>query len=148
MGVRLVRFCSVVVLVLLLAACGGGGSSATVVTYQRDWPDGYHEELTVTEDGKVTMRHGETLERMTLTADQVRQLRDALATGLPMGDQGDTLVRTVILANGTTHSPVRIEPGSSVELLETLMTTHSLGGVPAEGATPAPSHDMAVHTPS
>jgi hypothetical protein len=109
-----------------------------VVTYQRDWPDGFHEEATVLDDGKVTMRHGETLERLTLTADQVRMLRDALATGLPMGDQGDSVVRTVILGDGSVHSPVTVEPGSSVEVLEVLMTTHSLGGIQAEGVTPPP----------
>lgn len=133
-------------LMLLVTACGGG-SAATLVTYERDWSDGFHEELTVTDDGKVTMRHGEALERLTLTSDQVAQLRSALAAGLPMGDQNDTVVRTVVLANGTTHSPVRVEPGSSVEMLEVLMTTHTLGGIQAEGVTPAPmpSHDMGAH---
>ena len=81
------------------------------VTYQRDWPDGFHEELTVLEDGKVTMRHGEDLERLTLTADQCGSWKDSLASGLPAGDQGDSVVRTVILGNGTVHAPVRVEPG-------------------------------------
>ncbi|MBX3028950.1 MAG: hypothetical protein KF809_02200 [Chloroflexi bacterium] len=137
---------ALVTLALLVAACGGG-SAATLVTYERDWPGGYHEELTVTDDGRVTMRHGTVLERLTLTSDQVGMLRDALAAGLPMGDHGDALVRTVVLANGTSHSPVRVVPGSSVEILEILMTTHSLGGIQAEGATPAPvpSHDMGAH---
>lgn len=128
--------------VLVVGACGGGGQAATLVTYQRAWPDGFHEEVTVLEDGKVTMRHGDTLERLTITADQVRMLRDALEAGLPMGDQGDTVVRTVTLGNGTTHSPVRVEPGSAVELLEVLMTTHSLGGIEAEGVTPPPAHSQ------
>jgi hypothetical protein len=128
--------------VLVVAACGGGGQAATLVTYQRAWPDGFHEEVTVLEDGKVTMRHGDVLERLTITADQVGMLREALAAGLPMGDQGDSLVRTVTLGNGTTHSPVRVEPGSSVELLEVLMTTHSLGGVQAEGVSPPPRRSI------
>jgi hypothetical protein len=33
---------------------------------------------------------------------------------------------------------VTVEPGSSVEVLEVLMTTHSLGGIQAEGVTPPP----------
>jgi hypothetical protein len=125
---------------LVVAACGGGGQAATLVTYQRAWPDGFHEEVTVLEDGKVTMRHGDVLERLTITTDQVGMLRDALAAGLPKGDQGDSVVRTVTLGNGTTHSPVRVEPGSAVELLEVLMTTHSLGGIQAEGVTPPAGH--------
>lgn len=135
--VRLVGALCAVLLASVVVACGGDQAS-TVVTYQRDWPDGFHEEATVLDDGKVTMRHGETLERLTLTADQVRMLRDALATGLPMGDQGDSVVRTVILGDGSVHSPVTVEPGSSVEVLEVLMTTHSLGGIQAEGVTPPP----------
>ncbi len=131
----------VLLLLLTIVACGGG-QAANLVTYQRAWPDGFHEELTVQDDGRVTMRHGDTLERLTLTPEQVRTLRDALAAGLPMGDQGDSLVRTVVLANGTSHTPVRLAPGSAVEMLEILMTTHALGGVQAEGVTPAPSHGM------
>ena len=131
-----------VVLVVVVVACGGGQAS-TLVTYQRDWPDGFQEELTVLDDGKVTMRHGETLERLTLTADQVRMLHDSLATGLPMGDQGDSLVRTVIRADGSVHSPVMVERGSPVEMLEILMTTHSLGGIAAEGVSPPPERSTA-----
>jgi hypothetical protein len=139
---RLARVLSAVLLALVVIACGGGQAS-TLVTYQRAWPDGFQEELTVLDDGKVTMRHGETLERLTITADQVRLLRESLATGLPVGEQGDSLVRTVILGNGTSHSPVMVEPGSPVELLEVLMTTHSLGGVQAEGVTPPPERSAA-----
>jgi hypothetical protein len=127
----------VLLLALSLVACGGS-QAATVVTYQRAWPDGFHEELTVLEDGKVTMHHGDTLERLTLTGDQVQQLRDALAGGLTTGDQGDTLVRTVILADGLVHTPVRPVPGSAVDMLEVLLTTHTLGGVQVAGDTPPP----------
>ena len=101
-----------------------------LVRYERDWPDGYHEELVLADDGRVTMKHGDVLERLTLTSGQVDQMRAALGAGLPMGDLGDSLVRTVVLANGTSHSPVRPDPGSSVALLELLLTTHSLDGRP------------------
>ena len=77
-GRRLVGVLAALLLALIVAACGGSQAS-TLVTYQRDWPDGFHEELSVLDDGKVTMRHGDTLERLTLTADQVGMLRDALA---------------------------------------------------------------------
>jgi hypothetical protein len=127
---------------LVLVGCSAGGSGATLVRYERDWPDGYHEELALTDDGRVTMKHGDTLERLTLTAGQVEQVRTALSAGLPMGDMGDSLVRTVVLANGTSHSPVKPEPGSSVALLELLLTTHSLDGAPVPGASPLPSHAM------
>jgi hypothetical protein len=129
-------------LLLMLVGCSAGGSAATVVRYERDWPDGYHEELTITDDGHVTMKHGDTLERLTLTADQVRLVRDALAAGVPEGDQGDSVVRTVVLANGSSHTPVKPVPGSSVELLELLMTTHSLNGAAVPGSTRVPAHDM------
>ena len=98
-------------LLLLLVGCSSGGSSATVVRYERDWPDGYHEELTITEDGHVTMKHGDVLERLTLTSAQVQQIRDALAAGVHQGDEGDSLVRTVVLANGTSLSPVKTGRG-------------------------------------
>jgi hypothetical protein len=127
-------------LLLLLAGCSSGGPAATVVRYERDWPDGYHEELTITDDGHVTMRHGDTLERLTLTAAQVKVIRDALAAGIPSGDQGDSLVRTVVLPNGSSQTPVRPVPGSSVALLESLMTTHSLEGVSVSGVSPPPMH--------
>ena len=138
---RLVVVLAVMLLAMIVVACGGSQAS-TLVTYQRAWPDGFHEELTVLDDGKVTMRHGDDLERLTLTGDQVRKLRDSLAAGLTMGDQGDALVRTVVLGNGTSHSPVRVEPGSAVEMLEVLMTTHSLGGIQAEGVSPPPQRSM------
>ena len=32
-------------LIVLLVGCSSGGSGATLVRYERDWPDGYHEEL-------------------------------------------------------------------------------------------------------
>jgi hypothetical protein len=138
---RLVGVLAALLLALVVVGCGGSQAS-TLVTYQRAWPDGFQEELTVLSDGKVTMRHGGTLERLTITADQVRMLRDGLERGLPAGDQGDSVVRTVILGDGTSHSPVRIEPGSAVEMLEVLMTTHSLGGIDAQGVSPAPHHSM------
>ena len=127
---------------MVLAACGGGGAAKTLVTYQRDWPDGFHEEFTITDDGHVTMHHGNVLERLTISAADVQRIRDGLAAGLTDGDQGDTLVRTVVLANGTTHKPVKVEPGSVVELLELLMTTHSLTGSPPPAASIAPTHDI------
>ncbi|MCY7418362.1 MAG: hypothetical protein LH650_07685 [Chloroflexi bacterium] len=132
----------VVGLLLLLVGCSAGSAVATVVRYERDWPDGYHEELTLTNDGRVTMKHGDVLERLTLTAPQLQQVRDALAAGVPQGDKGDSLVRTVVLANGTSVTPVDPVAGSSVELLELLMTTHSLLGAPILGASAMPMHDM------
>lgn len=129
-------------MLLVLVGCSTGGSSPTVVRYDRDWPDGFHEELTLTDDGRVTMQHGDALERLTLTAAQVTQIRDALAAGLPMGDAGDSLVRTVVLANGTSHSPVKPDPGSSVALLEVLLTTHTLDGAAASGSSAQPAHVM------
>jgi hypothetical protein len=128
---------------LLLVGCGSGGSAATVVRYERDWPDGYHEELTITDDGHVTMKHGDVLERLTLTSDQLQTVQTALAAGIPTGDLGDSIVRTVVLANGTTQTPVKPVPGSSVELLELLMTTHSLNGAAVSGGSAPP-----VHTPT
>lgn len=141
MSRRMMRGVIVMALGLLLVACGGS-QAATVVTYQRAWPDGFHEELTLTDDGRVTMRHGETLERITIRAADVQRIRDALAAGLPDGDADDGLVRTVTLANGTVHTPVRVVPGTATGLLELLLTTHSLTGSPPPASTPAPVHSM------
>ncbi len=143
----LVPLLLLLVLGLLLVACGGN-ASATVVTYQRDWPDGYHEELTITDDGHVTMHHGDVLERLTLTSDQLQTVKSALAAGVPQGDKGDSLVRTVVLANGTTVAPVDPQPGSSVELLELLMTTHSLNGAAVAGGSAPPAHSSAPGSPA
>ena len=127
---------------LFLVGCSGSGSSATVVRYERDWPDGYHEELTITEDGHVTMKHGDVLERLTLTVAQIQQIHDAITAGIPQGDQGDSLVRTVVLPNGTTVSPVKPVAGSAVDMLELLMTTHSMNGAPVPGSTVVPVHAL------
>jgi hypothetical protein len=132
------------VLAILVAACGGS-QAATLVTYQRTWPDGFHEELTLSDDGRITMHHGDALERLTIAAADVQRIRDALAAGVPDGASADGLVRTVILANGTTHSPVRVEPGSATGLLEQILTTHSLTGSPPASAPPAPAHSMGAH---
>ena len=92
----------------------------------------------------ITRRPGPLRVRVTgegggeLAEDESNLVCRALATGLPMGDQGDSVVRSVILGDGSVHSAVKVEPGSSVEVLEVLMTTHSLGGIQAEGATPPP----------
>ena len=129
-------------LLFVLVSCSSGAASPMVVRYERAWPDGYHEELTITEDGHVTMKHGDVLERLTLTPAQVQEVSDAIKVGVPQGDQGDSLVRTVVLANGTSVSPVQPVAGSSVELLELLMTTHSLNGAPVPGASGLPAHAL------
>jgi hypothetical protein len=136
---------SVVLLLMLVAlasvACGGSQAS-TLVTYQRSWPDGFEEELALADDGRVTMHHGDTLERMTISADDVQRIRDAITAGIPDGASDDGLVRSVILANGTTHTPVHVVPGTVTGLLEELLTTHSLTGSPPPASTPAPAHSL------
>lgn len=135
---------ALLILSLVLVACGGG-QAQRLLTYQRAWPDGFHEELTLLDDGRVTMHHGETLERMTITAADVQRIRDAVAAGIPDGDAEDGLVRTVVLADGSSRSPVRVVPGTATELLELLLTTHSLTGAPPAESTPAPAHSMGTH---
>lgn len=132
---------ALLVLALVLVACGGS-QAQRVLTYQRSWPDGFHEEFTLLDDGRVTMHHGETLERMTITSADVQQIRDAVAAGIPDGEAEDGLVRTVILADGSSRSPVRVVPGTATELLELLLTTHSLTGAPPVASPPAPAHSM------
>jgi hypothetical protein len=137
----------VLALVALLSVACGGSQASTLVTYQRAWPDGFNEELTLLDDGRITMHHGDTLERMTISADDVRRIRDGIAAGVPDGASEDGLVRSLILANGTSHSPVRVVPGTVTQLLEQLLTTHSLSGSPP-ATTPAPAHSMAAHPSS
>lgn len=134
----------VAILALLLVACGGS-QAQTLITYQRSWPDGFHEELTLLDDGRVTMHHGDVLERLTMSAADVQRIRDALAGGVPDGEADDGVVRTVIMANGTVHTPVQVVAGTVTELLELLMRTHSLTGSPPPASTPAPAHSMGAH---
>lgn len=134
----------VALLALFLVACGGS-QAQTVVTYQRAWPDGFHEELTLLDDGRVTMRHGDALERLTIGASDVQRIRDALSAGVPDGESDDGVVRTVVMANGTVHTPVQVVSGTVTELLELLMRTHSLTGSPPPAGTLAPVHSMGAH---
>jgi hypothetical protein len=140
MVMRRVRWILPFIVALFVVGCSSGGSSAMLVRYERDWASGTHEELTITDDGHLTMRHGDALERLTLTQDQVQRVRDALSAGIPTGDQGDGMIRTVVLANGSSQTPVKPTAGSSVELLELLMTTHSMDGAGVAGSSP-PVHE-------
>ena len=121
-------------LLLLLVGCSSVASGATVVRYERDWPDGYHEELTITDDGHVTMKHGDVLERLTLTSAQVQKIRDRSLQGCPRVTRATAWSGRWCSPNGTSVTPVKPVAGSAVELLELLMTTHSLDGAPVPGA--------------
>ncbi len=122
-----------VVTIVALAGCGGGGAAPTpapatgaLVTYTRDWPDGYREEMTIGADGKMLMRHGEYLERMVLPEADVAAVRAALEGAIPAGDASISPDRTIVLADGTTIVHARPDAGTLTELLDRLMDTHKL----------------------
>ena len=53
----------------VVAACNGGDDEGgPLVAYERVWPDGFAETTEIFEDGRVSMFHGESLERFTLDA--------------------------------------------------------------------------------
>lgn len=121
---------------LVIAGCGGspGGGGAPspaatgeLVRYERVWADGLTERTLIGQDGKVVMMHGEHLERLVLTADDLARLRTLLATPAVAGDPGGSPDRTLTYADGTVIAHARPDPGSIVELLDRLTDTHSLG---------------------
>lgn len=121
---------------VLLAGCGGGSggggdptaapATGALVTYTRDWPDGYREEMTIAADGKMLMRHGEYLERLVLPEADLAAVRDALAAEIPAGDASLSPDRTIVLADGTTIVHAQPDAGTLTELLDRLMDTHKL----------------------
>jgi hypothetical protein len=119
--------------ILLLAGCGSAGSGgsgsnagARLLHYQRVWPDGTIEQQTIFADGRVEMKHGEVLERLTITAADVARIQAALQTEIPLGSPGDSPQRTLTLADGTVLEAPRPDPGTVTALLEQLLTTHRL----------------------
>ncbi|MFN8620404.1 MAG: hypothetical protein U0869_06625 [Chloroflexota bacterium] len=115
-------------LALTLLACSGGsgGSGGTkLLHYQRVWPDQTEQE-TIYSDGRIEMKHGDTLERITISADDVKRIQDALAKPIPTGSASDSPVRTLTLADGKEIQYPVPDPGTVTELLESLLQTHKL----------------------
>lgn len=121
-----------VLVALALAGCasgsgGGSGGGAKLLHYQRVWPDGNTEQQTIYTDGRIEMKHGETLERLTLSAADLARVADALKQPIPTGSPDDSPKRTLELADGSVIEAPRPEPGTVTELLENLLNTHTLG---------------------
>ena len=119
-----------ILLLTLLAACSGGTGGTTaakLLHYQRVWPDGTVEQQTIYADGRIEMKHGETLERITIPATAVATIQDALKQPIPTGLPTDSPKRTLTLADGTQIDAPRPDPGTVTELLERLLDTHSIG---------------------
>jgi len=129
MGVLAMLIC------LFATACSPGtgsteGSDAVddaLVTYERLWPDGYTEREVIGNDGRVSMWHGESLERLTLSPEDMGRISDALDGDIPIGSPEDSPERTLTLADGAVIKYPRPESGSITELMDRLMDTHSLG---------------------
>jgi hypothetical protein len=126
---------------ILLAGCGGSGGGAApasadpasaapggeLVRYERVWADGLTERTLIGQDGKVVMMHGEHLERLVLTAEDLDRIRAAIASTATSGDPGGSPDRTITYADGRVVPHALPEPGSLAELLDRLTDTHSLG---------------------
>lgn len=114
----------------MLVGCGGATVSEDeggwFVRYDRVWPDGLAEHQTIWPDGRVLMRHGQTLERLTLDGEDVERIEGALEGEIPVGSPDDSPVRTLTLGDGTVIEAPRPDPGSATELLERLLDRHSL----------------------
>ena len=121
------------VALLVLAGCaansggGGGAGGAKLLHYARVWPDGNTEQQTIYTDGRIEMKHGEVLERLTIPSSDLARIQDALAQPIPTGSPDDSPKRTLELADGTVIEAPKPVPGSVTELLEQLLNTHSLG---------------------
>jgi hypothetical protein len=120
-------------LVLVVAACGSTGPAATgdggpsrLLTYERVWPDGNTESVVIWTNGRSEMRHGDFLERLTLTPEQITTLETALAAEIPLDAPDASPRRTLTLRDGTVLAQPRPEPGSVTQLLDVYMDTHSL----------------------
>ena len=116
-------------LLVLLAGCSGTGgtTAAKLLHYQRVWPDGTIEQQTIYADGRIEMKHGETLERITISSSDVARIQDALTQPIPTGAPTDSPKRTLTLPDGTQIDAPRPDPGTVTELLERLLDTHSIG---------------------
>jgi hypothetical protein len=117
-----------VLLALIVGACGGTGGSggSKLLHYQRVWPDGTVEQETIYTDGRIEMKHGDTLERITISADDVKRIQDAVAKPIPTGSAADSPVRTLTLADGKEIQYPTPDAGTVTELLESLLQTHKL----------------------
>ena len=120
---------------LLLVACGSSGTpqasggtttAGKLLDYQRVWPDGRIESQSIFTDGKIVMKHGESLERLVIEPADVARIQDALKQPIPTGSPDDSPKRTLTLPDGTVIQAPRPEPGSVTDLLEQLLDTHVL----------------------
>ncbi len=84
------------------------------------------EQLDIHSDGRVEMRHGEVLERLTLSATDLARIKDALAKPIPTGAPEDSLARSLELADGTVVTAPSPDAGTVTALLEQLLNGHML----------------------
>lgn len=113
-------------LALIVAACGGTNEADPLVAYERVWPDGFTETTEVFEDGRVSMLHGESLERFTLSEGDIDRLKTALELPVVAGSEDESPVRTLTLDDGNVVVAPRPDPGGIVELLDRLTSSHTL----------------------
>ena len=73
------------------------------------------------------MKHGEFLERLTLSAADLAKVQAALKEPIPTGSPDDSPRRTLEMANGVVIEAPKPDPGTVTELLERLLDTHSIG---------------------
>jgi hypothetical protein len=126
---RFIALALAAIIALVVAGCASGGGAtpgAELLHYQRVWPDGRVEQQTIHTDGRVEMRHGEVLERMTIRPTDIARIQEALQAPIPTGSAEDSPQRTLTLADGTVVAWPRPDPGTVTELLEELLDTHAL----------------------
>lgn len=138
-------------LVFVAAACTSTADQGDgeLVVYERVWPDSITETTTIYQDGRVSMLHGEHLERFTLAEADLQLIRSALEAPLePAADAAsdpDAPRRTITLGDGTIVQVGEPEPEGAVDLLDRLTDTHSFsapdGAAHEPGSSPEHSHD-------
>jgi hypothetical protein len=122
---------AVVILAAMVLGCGaaaGEDDPGWFVRYERVWADGLRERETIWPDGRLLMRHGDHLERLTLAAADVDRLQTALDHDVPVGSPDDSPQRTITLGDGTVIGAARPDPGTITELLDRLLDRHTLAG--------------------
>jgi hypothetical protein len=113
------------IVAVLASACDPSPAGAVLVSYERAWPDGFVESQTIWADGRIEMRHGDRLERFTITPQDVDRVRVALGKTIPTGTPDDSPRRTLTLPDGTVLNAPRPDPGTATELLERLLERHT-----------------------
>jgi hypothetical protein len=116
---------TLIVLVAITLSAGCANQAPVFATFMREWPDGRVETLEAREDGRVQMDHFGTIDRTTLSPEDVARLRASLANISPAADP-DALPRLTLTPTGGAAVVVDPVPGTAGEYFLSLLERHEL----------------------